>query len=245
MLPVSIPFLTAKISLFGRDDLREYLVQTIYEKNRFRIMILDEKKLFASLFSREMRRIIQQTEVVLCGSRVIAWSIRLLTGRHVDVVYPITILLDLLRIADEMQYSLYLLGGDKKVANEASKRIRRSFPNVRLLGYYTNQLNPKQWLDVLISVRKACPQIFVVSFPNSVYQEMWITKNFSYFSQSIILGIDISLDIFAGYKKMSVVWDEKRGWKNIGFSLRPLTWFRQLVIILASLWAKIFRREEA
>ncbi|MCX7882825.1 MAG: WecB/TagA/CpsF family glycosyltransferase [Brevinematales bacterium] len=245
MLPVCIPFLSAKVSLFGRDDLKEYLVHTIYEKNRFRILILDEKKLFASFFSREVRRIIDQTEVVLCGSPVIAWCIRLLTGRHVEVFYPITILLDMLRIADEMQYSCYLLGGNKKVANEASKRIRRSFPNVRLLGYYTNELSEKQWLDVLISIRKACPQIFIVSFPDSVYQERWITKNFSYFSQSIILGIDASLDVFAGKKKMGVVWDEKRGWRAVGFSFRPITWLRQMIIIGAAIGKKIFQREEA
>ncbi|URA09437.1 WecB/TagA/CpsF family glycosyltransferase [Thermospira aquatica] len=244
MLPVSIPFLTAKVSLFNREDLKEHIIQTLYEQKRFRIIILDEKKLFSSLFNREMRRIIQQTEVVLCGSRLIAWSIRLLTGRHVEIYYPITILLDILGIANEMQYSCYLLGGDKKVANEAAKRIRRSFPNVRLLGYYTNQLKEKQWFDVLISIRKSCPQIFIVSFPNSVYQEFWITKNFSYFSQSIILGIDTSLDVFSGKKSMGVVWDEKRGWKTTGFKIDPIAWFRRLVILFVTLMNKIFHREE-
>ena len=170
MQPVSIPFLTAKISLLNREDLKEHLIQSIYEKKRFRILMLDEKKLFASFFNKEMQKIINQTELVLCSSRIIAWCVRFLTGRHVDVYFPITILLDILRVADEMQYSCYLLGGSHKVANEASKRLRKSFPNVRLLGYYTNQLSHKEWLDVLISIRKACPQIFIVSFPNSVYQ---------------------------------------------------------------------------
>ncbi len=214
MLPQSVNLLGVKISLTNREELKECLIQTIYDKERFRILLLDEKIMFFSLFNHELRQILKKTEIVICASQTVAWMVRLLTGKTVHVIMPVTLYLDLMRAADEMNYTVFLFGGTKNVALETLKRIRKSFAQARIVGSYRSNIKNQELQDVLITIRKSSPQIFIASYGSGPKQEKWITKNFGYYQSSITVGVGNSFKVIAGKKKMPPIWFQKKGWNG-------------------------------
>jgi N-acetylglucosaminyldiphosphoundecaprenol N-acetyl-beta-D-mannosaminyltransferase len=243
MLPKKVNMLGVNISLANRDELKECLIQTIYDKERFRILMLDEKIMFFSLFSHEVAQIVQKSEIVICSSQTVAWMVRMLTGKTVHVIMPVTIYLDLMRAADEMNYTVFLFGGTKNVALETLKRIRKSFAQARIVGSYRSNIKNQELQDVLITIRKSSPQIFIASYGSGPKQEKWISKNFGYYQSSITVGVGNSFKVIAGRKKMPPIWFQKKGWNGFYTTLiHPYNLarnFRIIMLVIITLFYKI------
>ncbi len=214
MIPLSANFLKVKISLTNREELKECLIQTIYDKERFRMLLLDEKTMFSALFNKELQHIIMRTEVVVCSSQTVSWMVKMFTGKTVPIIMPVTLFLDLMRAADEMNYTVFLFGGSKNVSMETIKRIRKSFPQARIVGSYRSNIKSQELQDVLITIRKSSPQIFIASYSSGPKQEKWITKNLPYYQNSVVTGVGNSFKVIAGKKKMPPIWFQKKGWNG-------------------------------
>lgn len=243
MTPSSVEFFGVKISLINREELKEYLIQTIYDKNRFRVVILDEKKLYSCLVHKEYRKLVNQSEIVVTSSQTVAWIVRVITGRHVPVIMPVTLFLDFMRTADEMNYTVFLFGGSKKVALETLKRIRKSFPQARIVGNYSSHIRNQEMEDVLTTIRKSSPQLFFASYSRGIKQEKWITENFHYFQNSVVTGLDNAFNVIAGRKKMPPLWIQKKEWNGFyTFLTQPYNvarLFRIAVLSLAAVCHKV------
>jgi N-acetylglucosaminyldiphosphoundecaprenol N-acetyl-beta-D-mannosaminyltransferase len=243
MVPVSVKVLGVKVTLMNREELKEFLIQTIYDKGRFRTMILDEKKMFFMLFNKEFQKIINDTEIVLCSSQMVSWMIRVLTGKHVPIIMPVTVLLDFMRVADEMNYTVFLFGGTKSVSAETMKRIKKSFPQSRIVGNYRSNIKNKELEDVLTTIRKSSPQLFFASIGGGFRQEKWLTSNKGYFQNSTVVGIDRAFHIIAGKHKMPPMGFQKKGWNGLYFLLtQPYNLFRLarlIVLFFVTLYHKI------
>ena len=243
MIPLSIKFFGVKVSLITREELNEYLIHSIYENSVFRIIFLDEKKLFLSLFNKEFRELLLNTEVVICTSITIRWIIKFLTKKEIPIMMPVTVFLDFMRVTDDMNYTVYLFGGSKKVANENYKRIRRSFPKTRIVGYYKSKVKSKELNNVLVNIRKSSPQLLFVNLGGGWKQEKWISNSKEYYKNSIVVGVDKSFEIIAGKRKMPPLWFQEKNLNGLFYSLsKPYNifrFFRIIVLFVVALIKKI------
>lgn len=214
MNPASVNFLGVKVTLLGREEIKEYLVQSIYNKERFRLLFLDEHKMFTSFFRNDFKKLINESELVICSSQTVSWMIKVLTGKTVSVIMPVTVFLDYMVVADEMNYTVFLFGGKKLEAFERLKRIKKSFSQARIVGNYQSNIKNNEMLNVMTTIRKSSPQIFFASYLTGAKQEMWLSENMSYFQNSIIVGVDNAFRIIVGKKKMPPLWFQKREWNG-------------------------------
>lgn len=246
MIPISVKFDHAKITLMNREELKEFLIQSVYDKERFRVLLLDEKKYYYSLFDKEMQDIISKAEVVICASKVVAWACRVFTDKEVPVIMPVTILLDVMRVADEMNYTLFLYGGSKDVNVETLKRIKKSFGNARIVGNYRSGLPERELKDVLTAIRKSSPVLFFVNLGGGRKQEKWITANAENYPGSIVIGVDDSFKIISGRKRMPPIWMQKKGWTGFfRFLTEPYNFlrvFRVIAIFFSTVYKKLFKK---
>jgi N-acetylglucosaminyldiphosphoundecaprenol N-acetyl-beta-D-mannosaminyltransferase len=156
---------------------------------------------------------------------------------------PVTLYLDLMRTADEMNYTVFLFGGTKNVSIETLKRIKKSFPQARIVGSYRSNIKNQELQDVLITIRKSSPQIFIASYISGPRQEKWLTRNSPYFQGSIVVGVGNSFNVIAGRKKMPPIWFQKRGWNGFyTFLVHPYNIariFRILLLFVLTIFCKI------
>lgn len=246
MIPISIKFAHAKITKMSREELKEYLIQSVYDKERFRILLLDDRKYYRSLFDAEMREMIDKSEIVLCSSKIVSWACKTFTGKEMPVIMPVTLYLDLMRIADEMGYTLFLYGGTKDVNVETLLRVRKSFPNARIVGNYRSGAPEKEQKDVLTAIRKSSPILFFVNLGGGKKQEKWIADNISNFPNSIVAGVDDSFKIISGKKKMPPIWVQQKGWSGLHrFLTEPYNLprlFRLVAIFFSTVYHKLFKK---
>ncbi|MEJ5284341.1 MAG: WecB/TagA/CpsF family glycosyltransferase [Brevinematia bacterium] len=247
MTNVYLPFLEKNIVFYDREELKEFLIQSIYNKSNFRVMFLDEKKIFKALFSKEWRETILKVDIFVCSSQIVSWMIKMLTGKKIPVIMPVTVFLDFMRTSNEMNYTIFLYGGNNKVILETLRKVRKSFEGARIVGYYRANIKGKELEDVLINIRKSSPQIFFVSMKSVFKQEKWIEQNKSNFPNSIVLSLDDAFWIIAGKKKMPPLWVQKKNWNGFYRTIvAPYNIFRIVrlfVIFTYTIMKKIFTKK--
>lgn len=246
MVPVSIKFAGVKLSLITREEFKEYLIQSIYEKQTFNVVVLNEKKLFLSFFNKELRQTIRNADIVFSSSQTVNWMAKTLTGKQFTTIMPITLFLDAMRVTDEMNYTTFLFGGSRSVNISTWNRIHRSFPKARILGKYHWGTKKQELQNVLINIRKSAPQIFFASIGSGSKQELWLKSQKDILKNSIVMGIDNAFRIVAGKHSTPPIWVQEKGWNGLYHSVRnPLNFFRffrLLTIACVTLYRKLFKK---
>ncbi len=129
--------------------------------------------------------------------------------------------MELLNIANENNYKLYLLGGKDGVAKAAAENIQKEYPNIRIVGYHhgyfkgshNNKENHEEELKILEAINATEPDIIFVGlgFPK---QEIWIDTNKNKIKGKVIIGNGGVMDILSGnlkktpdiYRKLGLEW---------------------------------------
>lgn len=134
--------------------------------------------------------------------------------------------MNLLKIADENAYSIYLLGGKEGTAKIAVENIKKNYPNIRIAGYHHGYFkgshmgyeNHEDELEIINQINLLDPDIIFVGlgFPK---QEIWIDANKDRIRGKVIIGNGGVMDILAGNSKRAPEIYQKLG----------LEWFYRLI----------------
>lgn len=116
--------------------------------------------------------------------------------------------IELLKIANENSYSLYLLGGKDGIASEAANSIREKYPNIIIAGHHHGYFNgshmgikdSEEEERILEEINDKKPDIIFVGlgFPK---QEIWIDSNVHRLNTKVIIGNGGVMDILSGNAK--------------------------------------------
>lgn len=126
-------------------------------------------------------------------------------------------MMQLLKIANEKSYRIYLLGAKKETLEKTVENIHRAFPNVQIIGSHDGYFD---WDNNHIAdeVAELKPDITFVAL-GVPKQEKWIADNYHKFDRGLFIGIGGSFDVIAGtVKRAPEVWQKLN-----------LEWFYRLI----------------
>lgn len=102
---------------------------------------------------------------------------------------------EVLKILNEEKMSLYLLGGNPGIAEEASENILKDFPDIIILGarngYFTDPI------EVLADINQVKPDLLLVGMGVPI-QEGWISQYFDELDATLIMAVGAYLDFASG-----------------------------------------------
>lgn len=129
--------------------------------------------------------------------------------------------MNMLKIANENNYSIYLLGGKDGISKAAAENIKKNYPNVKIAGYHhgyfkgahTGDENQEDEINIVNEINSVNPDIIFVGlgFPR---QEIWIDANRDKIKGRVIIGNGGVMDILSGnskrapeiYQKLGLEW---------------------------------------
>ncbi len=235
-----------KITDISRDEWRNYLYDKFYFGKHARIIILTEKKMFQALFNRELKETINQADVVLCSSSLIAWIFQHIYGRLIKPSLAVTYILDALSTGSECQATVSLYGSTKKKLFATIKKVIKSFPNVKIVSNYPQHIPLSEQGKIFIALRKSAAKLAIFNLGNSKKSELWINKNYEIFKQGVIIGSDDSFEIISGHKSVPSIDMQDKGFLGLHTFMRnPFNiakMFRCVVLMLFFVHHKLTKK---
>lgn len=199
------------------DKIQQFLkdkeTRTIYTPNTEIVMIAKEDE--------KLKNILNHGDIVIPDGIGLIYGARLKKKNLPERVTGCDISYEILRLANDEGYSVYLLGGQEGVAKEAGKNILDQYPNVKLAGVqngyfkgaHIGQPGHQEELGILHNINQSKADILFVGL-GAPKQEIWIDENKDKLNCKVIIGNGGTVDILSGrikrapevYQKLGLEW---------------------------------------
>jgi N-acetylglucosaminyldiphosphoundecaprenol N-acetyl-beta-D-mannosaminyltransferase len=147
----------------------------------------------------ELRRALEAADLVYCDGYGVRLAARVL---EVPVPHRMTgadWVWGLAALCQEQGHSLYLLGSDPPVAREAAQRLRRWYPELRLVGSHHGyfDLDSPHSERVIEDINARSPDIVLVGM-GTPKQELWVERHAERIDADVLWTVGALLDYIAG-----------------------------------------------
>jgi len=152
----------------------------------------------AALDDVELRRILFDAHLVVAEDKTVVWASKILGNELPESVTVPNLMPQLLALAEQKNWRVFLLGGDETVA----ARIRSRHPQLQLTAYAPPEkpLLEMDHADIQRRLHAAKPDVLLVAF-GAPKQEKWINMNFRDARVPFVMGAGSSFDFLTGETK--------------------------------------------
>lgn len=145
------------------------------------------------------KNIIKKADYITPDGIGIVKAARILKTPITERVAGYDLMLELLKNADKLNQSIYLLGAKEEVIEKTAKKIELEYPNIELKGYHNGyfELSDKEVLNQ--AVQAQADIVFVgLGFPK---QEKWIQRYLEQVTKGLAMGVGGAFDAYTGTVK--------------------------------------------
>lgn len=117
---------------------------------------------------------------------------------------------ELVRLSQEKGYTIYFLGSEPGIAEQARLNLLKIYPGAKIVGTQHGYFNKKQEPDVIAEINSLKPNILVVTL-GMPRQEKWIYRHKNELKVDVAIGEGGTFDYEAGKLKRAPDWVQKIG----------------------------------
>lgn len=161
----------------------------------------------------ELRRILNDADMVVCDGTPLLWVSRLLGNPLPERIAGADLVPTLIQVAEQKGYRVFFLGGSPEVSAKATANLKVQFPRLEIAGSYSPPSSPlleMQHGEMIARIRAAKPDILFVSF-GCPKQEKWISMNYRKMGVPVSVGVGATIDFLAGKFSRAPIWMQRCG----------------------------------
>jgi N-acetylglucosaminyldiphosphoundecaprenol N-acetyl-beta-D-mannosaminyltransferase len=160
----------------------------------------------------ELHRILLDAHLVLCDGTPLVWASRMLGHPLPERVAGADLVPQLLNVAEDRKYRLFLLGGTPDANAQAVANLRRDRPKLIIAGHSPayQPLLEMDHDDIRRRIRTVRPDILLVCF-GCPKQEKWIAMHYRSLGVPVVMGVGAVVDFLGGRVKRAPLWMRRSG----------------------------------
>ena len=160
--------------------------------------------------NRDLNLVYSRSSLRIPAGAGILWASRMVGFPLKERVDFLSFLMELIRLAEIKEYSIFLIGGKPEVAEQVYFNIKKSFPKIRIVGRHGGFFNAEREISVVEAARKSQANIILVGlgFPR---EDKWINKFRSSFKNTVFINVGGALDIISGTNRKAPPYFTERG----------------------------------
>ena len=201
-----------------RDQSIVKVMNMIANRGLNHVIFLNPYKIQKIKFTSDLRLIYNKASMYLTNGAGIQWAARMLGSSIKERISTLSFMMDLIRIAEMKEHTVFLVGGKPETVERAFSNIRKSFPKIRIVGRHGGYFNADREKAIIEAIQKSEPDIIFVGlgFPK---EDAWIYKLKGELKHGVIISVGGSIDIISGIIKKSPPF----------FMTRGLDWFYRTI----------------
>ena len=239
-----IKLFSIPIDNVNQDEAVACILSSIEKQEHFHVLFVDPLKIIRSRFNKKLKSVANRAGLILPEGGGLLWASRAWKRPLKQRISKISLLMDVLRLAMRNDFTVYLLGTETETVERVFVNLQKSFAGIRIIGRQAGCFGHDRERLVKESLRKSAPNLIFLGM-NFPMQELWIRKNASYLSSSVVIGVDDSLTVLSGNKKNIPDYFQLRGLGWLWYTIiQPWALVRVsqvMIFYFVSFLKKIFR----
>ncbi|MCL2156273.1 MAG: WecB/TagA/CpsF family glycosyltransferase, partial [Leptospirales bacterium] len=168
ILNVSVDNLTIQQAVYK-------VIKMVEDKGVHHVIALNPYKLMRIKANSDLRLISDKADMHIVAGAGIQWAAKMLKKSIKERIPLLSFMIEIIRISEIKEYSIFLVGGKPEIVERAFFNIRKSFPNIRIVGRHGGYFDTEREKSVIEAIRKSEANIIFVGlgFPK---EDKWIYK---------------------------------------------------------------------
>jgi N-acetylglucosaminyldiphosphoundecaprenol N-acetyl-beta-D-mannosaminyltransferase len=204
-----IDFLGVPVDSLDMPDALQRVDEFIAAAKPHQIVVANVNKLWQIHRDPRLATIAKQADLVVPERVLVAFAGLLGTPLKSDVA-GVALAKELLPHCEKRGHSIFFLGSRPAVMDLLIKKVILDHPALRIAGYHHGYFTPDNQEDLLVSIRKAKPDVLLVAM-GSPRQEYWIHDHIAEIGVPVSVGVGGTFDVIAGIKKDAPQWVRRSG----------------------------------
>lgn len=240
-----INILDVPVDICLPEDFENQILELLARPGSKQIVFLSVWGLLKARGKNNFAECVKNADLILPVSKSILKGAAFLQKKVPTRYNQFSTVINLMTILDNHFKSLYLLGGQKKVLQKAQGNVRKTFPNLNIVGRYVGYYPRTVEDDVIQAIYKASPSMVLIS-DGIKEKECWVYNRRNRFSNSIFLYYKDAFEIFSERKKRvsEATFEKGLEMRNEIFRnpLKIFLIFPYLYYKILLVWYRIFRK---
>lgn len=229
IFPISL--LGVKIHPLTRPALRHFIAQSIHSNARVLALNVNVYAMNLAYENPWLRRFFNQSGITFTDGAGVIFAAKLLGRRIPERVTYADWMWELASIAEEEGYTLFFLGAEPSVAEQAAARLRQRFPKIKIVGvrhgYFDKNPQSAENAELVAAINQLRPNILITGMGMPI-QERWLMENWERLNVNIFLTGGAVFDYISGKLSRAPRWMTENG----------LEWLGRLLIEPRRLWKR-------
>jgi N-acetylglucosaminyldiphosphoundecaprenol N-acetyl-beta-D-mannosaminyltransferase len=211
------------------------------------VICLNPYKLQRIKYNGDLKLISNKADLRLPSGAGLEWAAKLLKTPLKERIDVLSLMMDLVRISEIKEYTLFMVGARPEIIEQAYFNIRKSFPKIRIVGRHGGYFSSEREVSVIEAIRKSEANIVFVGlgFPK---EEKWIYSIKNEFKNTIFLSVGGSIDVISGDIKKAPPFFMERGldwfYRIISKPWRVGRIFMLKLFFIQVIWSRIFMKKK-
>ncbi|GAB6179356.1 WecB/TagA/CpsF family glycosyltransferase [Desulfotomaculum defluvii] len=194
------------------------------------IITLNPEYLYRAQDNEELMKLIYEADLITPDGTGIVWAAKTTGSPVPERVTGIDLMLNLIPLAEQKGWGIFLLGAAPGVAEEAAGNLKKQYPRLNIVGTRDGYFKPHEEDKIVKEIAAAKPHLLFVAL-GMPRQEQWIYKYKEQLAVPVSMGVGGSFDVIAGRVERVSPWLQKLNLEWLGRLIKePYRWKRQLVL---------------
>ncbi len=174
---------------------------------------------------KDLRKIVNSCPLINADGASIVWAAKKLGVPLKERVAGIDLFENLVSVAAEKGYKIYLFGAKEEVVTKVKEIFEKKYPKLQIVGYRNGYFTEEDEPEIVKNMAESGADMMFVAF-SSPKKEYWVNKYLKQLNIPFVMGVGGSFDVVAGVTDRAPKWMQDHG----------LEWFYRFIQEPRRLW---------
>lgn len=219
------PILNTYVNAISMEETIAEVEKIIADRKPTQHVVINALKVNLMNEDAELRKIVNSCPLINADGASILWAAKKLGVPLKERVAGIDLFLNLVRVAADKGYRIYLFGAKEAVVQKVKDIFQKQYPLLKIVGVRNGYFKDEDEKQIVADMAASGADMMFVAF-SSPKKEYWINKYLNELHIPFVMGVGGSFDVVAGVTDRAPKWMQDHG----------LEWFYRFIQEPRRLW---------
>lgn len=205
-----VPFLFTYVDVLSHQETLDEIERRIRDRQPTQHVVINAGKIVLMEKNKQLREIVNQCPIINADGQSVVWASKFLGNPLPERVTGIDLMYDLVALAAEKSYRIYLFGAKEEVVYNTKVYFEQKYPSLQVAGYRNGYFTEDDEECIIKDMRESKADLLFIAF-SSPKKEIWVQDHISQINIPFVMGVGGSFDIVAGETRRAPGWMQKLG----------------------------------
>lgn len=219
------PILNTYVNAISMDETIAEVEKIIKAGKPTQHVVINALKVNLMNENKELQKIVNACPLINADGASIVWAAKKLGVPLTERVAGIDLFENLVKLAAERGYKIYLFGAKEEVVTKVKDIFEKQYPTIQIVGYRNGYFTEADEPEIVRNMAESGADMMFVAF-SSPKKEFWVNKYLHDLNIPFVMGVGGSFDVVAGVTDRAPKWMQDHG----------LEWFYRFIQEPRRLW---------